>query len=265
MLVTGQCHLCDQMRELEESHVWPKFAYKDYATDLSKGGQFVQLGGDGKLDNHQIKYNWFCRNCEELLGRSETYAAQLCRKLCANPGASVEYDKRLLHFAVSISWRGAKAHLERKGLLALPLVSGALRKWKQVLRGNKQRVEPFSQHVFAVYHPESERHLMLGGNIFPEQNLVFSQIGPLHIIGLLGREDISPDTRRVRQRSKLSRDGGTLHPVTAWHVHPRDQGVNQTIPFSWIQFMCGFEQQLVQRVKELVPKLGLSVASRTAT
>jgi hypothetical protein len=262
MKIKGKCHLCDEPGELEESHVWPAFAYKHFATDQAKGGQFVQLGGEGKLDNHQITYHWFCRRCEERLGRSENYAAGLCRTLCSHPGVPVEYDERLFLFAVSISWRSAKAHSERNRKIVLPKVSAALRKWKLVLRGDKHRVEPFSQHVFAVYHPTSERHHMLGGNIFPDQNLVFSQIGPLHIIGLLGHEDITKDTLRLRRLSKLENDGGTLHPVTEWRYHPSDRGVNQIIPFKWLRFLGGFEQHLIERVKEIVPKLGLSGAGR---
>lgn len=142
MKVKGQCHLCDEFAELEESHAWPKFAYKDYAADLSKGGQFLELG-QGKLDNHQFTYHWFCRSCEERLGHSETYAAQLLRRFCHQPDSPVEYDERLLYFAVSISWRGVRAVQEQRG--ALPVgVTAACRKWKQFLRGDARRVEPFS-------------------------------------------------------------------------------------------------------------------------
>src|SRR5262245_56817273 len=102
MKVKGQCHLCNELGELEESHVWRKFAYKDYAADLSKGGQFLELG-QGKLDNHQFTYHWFCRSCEERLGRAEAFAAQLLRRFCQKPDSPVEYDERLLYFAVSIS------------------------------------------------------------------------------------------------------------------------------------------------------------------
>lgn len=96
---------------------------------------------------------------------------------------------------------------------------------------------------------------MLGGNVIPEHNLVVSQIGPLHILGVLGRQNLSLKTLRVMDRSKVLRDGGRLQPIKEWRVEKNDDGDNQVISFNWIKILCGFEGAIVKRTVELYPKL----------
>src|SRR5262249_47177199 len=111
----GNCHLCGQRRELIDSHVWPKFAYKRYAADQSAGGSFVDLG-KMRIHNLHEKRPWFCQDCDGVtLSQFEDYAAQFCRAIEARPTDPRPYNDRLLKFAVSISWRTSKLFLEDPG------------------------------------------------------------------------------------------------------------------------------------------------------
>ncbi len=42
-MIDGLYQLCGELRPLEDSHVWPKFAYKRNATDPGGGGRFVDF------------------------------------------------------------------------------------------------------------------------------------------------------------------------------------------------------------------------------
>jgi hypothetical protein len=102
MMKIGKCHLCGKSGELQDGHIFPKFAYKRFTSNLAKGGQFADLQKQ-VLSNKQCRRSWFCSECEQNFGASEDYVAQLCDKIDSDPKASQTYDERLLRFAVSIS------------------------------------------------------------------------------------------------------------------------------------------------------------------
>jgi hypothetical protein len=43
----GFCRLCGNEAVLVDGHIWPKFAYKRYISDLTKGGSFIALERNG--------------------------------------------------------------------------------------------------------------------------------------------------------------------------------------------------------------------------
>jgi hypothetical protein len=108
----GQCKLCGKQAELVRSHIWSRFGYKRYASDSSKGGQFVDLG-KRKTHNKQYTKEWICTACEARLGEAEDYTARLLTRLEAQRDAPQEYDDRLLKFVTSMSWRTALYDLDR--------------------------------------------------------------------------------------------------------------------------------------------------------
>jgi hypothetical protein len=105
--VVGICRLCLNDRELKDSHVWPSFLYKDYISDLSKGGQLFKLSErTGSLSTRgHVTRRWFCEGCEGAISESDRRAAELLRKMVRNPETSYVYDSHFLRFVTSISWR----------------------------------------------------------------------------------------------------------------------------------------------------------------
>ena len=99
----GKCHLCGEEKDLQGSHVWPKFACKRFVANLAKGGQFADLHKQ-ELTNEQYTRYWFCHDCEEILSKTENFAAQLLSKIERDPKKEHPYDERLLPFITSIYW-----------------------------------------------------------------------------------------------------------------------------------------------------------------
>jgi hypothetical protein len=213
----GQCKLCYKQRELVESHVWSRFGYKKYASDLSKGGRFVDLS---KRETHNRQYTevWMCKECEARLGKAEDYTAQLLTNLEKQPDKPFEYDELLLRFVTSMSWRTALYHLDGHPGLADEQVKGALKRWRDYLLDKKRDVRPYSQHLFVVFDKEVGLHKGLGGEPHREDGFVLSHIGPLFMVGLLGRRDLSSSDRKVWEASELRPEGGTIVPISEWHV-----------------------------------------------
>jgi hypothetical protein len=216
---------------------------------VDRGGRFVHLG-QSKLDNHPERYYWFCPACEnEILAGWERYASRFCGCIDKSPTAAVAYDERLLKFAVSISWRTAKAWMERNSGSPFTQMRAACRQWKSYLLQNKHRVEPYSQHLFIVHDRKMQRHNGLGGNVFFKENLVFTQIGPLWILGLLTRKGLGLNDIKVWDKSRLRSEGGTIQPIKEWRV-------GNTLTRQLCKFLSQFEVAITSRALEVVKKLG---------
>lgn len=217
---SGQCKLCGQTAELIESHVWPRFAYKNYVSDLDKGGSFFDLKA-GRHVNKQYKRFWFCRECDgRRLGHSESYAAELLVRMEKNRAAPFVYDTRLLTFAVSVSLRTAMAYMqEHKEFFNDASLNDACGAWRQYLLGRRKTgVKPYSQHLFVIYGQDVDWHKGMGGYPYSQVGLVLSQVGPLFIAGLLDRKRLSAADLKVWARSELCLGGGVAEPVSEWRI-----------------------------------------------
>jgi hypothetical protein len=243
-MIVWKCHLCDQMKELRDSHVWPKFAYKRFAADQSKGGQFADLSKQ-RLSSEQYTRYWFCGDCEQKLGIGETYAAQLCSRIEADPNADQAYDDTLLRFATSISWRTLKAFTEDEDVGALRSKWEAYNHWKRYLRGSRPGINPYTQHLFVVIDKAHGLDRALGGRIVPELALVLSQIGPLFIVGQLDPSRLSADDERTWHNSRLRAIGGTISPVKQWKTGTKDPATN-TITREFAALLAGHELYAMQ-------------------
>lgn len=109
----GKCALCNQVSELQLSHVIPRFAIKwikkTSATNITRDYQ-------GKRKQDAYKKYLLCRKCEEKFSKFESYfASHIFHKLIQEKITSpVEYDKRLGDFIISISWRFLFDYIEEQ-------------------------------------------------------------------------------------------------------------------------------------------------------
>lgn len=227
----GICRLCCQRKDLVEAHIWPKFVYKRYVSDIKEGGVFLDLG-KGRRTNKQYKEFWFCETCDnETLAQWEGNASKLCASLDKRPMEPLPYDNGLLPFLVSVSWRTAMLDVQQRGVKGGKHLDAALKHWRQFLRHKKTSVDPYTQHVFVIVpaHPEIELHKAAGGQVFPENGLVLSQIGPLWIVGLYDRRRLPVSDLRIWNQSQIHPSGGNLKAIEAWRV-----GGNVTLEFAKI-------------------------------
>jgi ribosomal protein L37AE/L43A len=227
-----QCHLCGKKRVLRQSHIWPAFAYKRYVSDIPKGGRFVDLF-TMTIHNRQYKRPWLCDGCEQTFSDSERPIAALCDRLESDPDASQPYDEHLLRFATSVSWRTLKLNYENKENAAIERLWPAAKLWKQYLRGTRAGISPFTQHIYVNNDNPQGLDKMIGGMVFPPLAFVFSQIGPLLIVGLLDSERLSAGEKIVWRRSQIMGAGGTISPLRAWIMGRGDlENQNVTMPFA---------------------------------
>ncbi len=82
MTKNAACHLCRNMSELQNSHIWSKFGYKRYVSNQEKGGSFVDLM-ESRKHNKQKTDKWFCKECEQQF--EEGYAANVLRQIEETP------------------------------------------------------------------------------------------------------------------------------------------------------------------------------------
>src|SRR5665213_3487003 len=85
----GFCRLCGTEAVLVDGHIWPKFIYKQYVSDLAKGGSFITLTGRSRrgpqTSNRQITKDMFCAKCDnETIGTLDQEASILCKRFDAN-------------------------------------------------------------------------------------------------------------------------------------------------------------------------------------
>jgi len=179
----GNCRLCGRNRALKNSHIWSAFAYKSFVADQTKGGLFFDLSPKRmRPTNRQHKAKWFCDDCEQTIGRFESYASPLCDCILKNGiGEEHAYDGRLLGFFTSVSFRMFHFIYEDKQIdkVFLP----ALKTWRHFLLGKKNDVGPYSQHGFIVLGTDGPG--VMSGNVISEKGFVISRLGPFIIVGQL--------------------------------------------------------------------------------
>ena len=107
------CKLCQNDRELRNSHIIPEFLYK---TLYEESGRFNELNLDkGRNKFHQkgIRERLLCDECEQLFSKYERYASLLLNggyELLVLPEPPVVHFKNIDYrkfkiFALSILWR----------------------------------------------------------------------------------------------------------------------------------------------------------------
>jgi hypothetical protein len=218
-VIEGTCRLCGETAALLNCHVWPRFAYKDFVSDRTKGGSFIDLK-KGIPTNVQEKKPWFCTDCDQRrIGNAETYAAEFCRTLTKAPTSAHKYEGILQTFAVSISLRTAMLYMEGHRLARYSELKAACGVWKEFLLGRRKAgIMPYSQHLFVVFGEQVGWHRGLGGYPFVEAGLILSQVGPLFIVGLTNRRRHEKSDWRIWRRSEITLAGGSVEPISAWRV-----------------------------------------------
>ncbi len=108
----GTCHLCDQNKELRESHVVPSFVYK-WIKESSGGGGHLRFGmTPNKRVQDGLKYYWLCNECEGLFSKWENkFANNIFHPTVKGSSNRATYTDWLLKFCVSVSWRVLNLYL----------------------------------------------------------------------------------------------------------------------------------------------------------
>jgi hypothetical protein len=223
--------------------MWPRFGYKLYAADQDKGGVFADLK-ESKIHGERYTQPLFCEKCDnETLSQHETKAAKWCREYDKTPESPRDYGTWLLPFLTSLSLRTVlcRSNPTKDEAIYRP----AIRHWRHFLVGRRRDVMPYSQHLFIVFDRELGSHDGMCGWCNPKKGFVFTQFGPLWIVALLSRGNLSLRDLRAWDHSQISREGGTIEPVSAWHE-------GKTITMELIKFLFERREVMVKKAVQLV-------------
>lgn len=237
----GQCRLCGGYAVLQDSHIFPRFAYKNFVADIAKGGSFTDITSLRRHNKQWTDY-WFCQSCEQRIGDSETYVSEFLREVVRNPEGPHRYERRLLTFATSISLRLAMA---AAGKATKDQVKEPVKRWKQFLLGRSKSVGPFTQHAFIAFGEDApgkdaEWHKSMGFAIPPGEGLIVSRIGPLLQVAFLHNKHLRLAELNTWQVSELSSQGGTLPSIA------KNRG-EAALTEEFARLLNGLERTLVQR------------------
>jgi len=151
MTVIGQCELCDQEKELQQSHIVPSFVYK-WMKKSSVTGYFRHGETPNKRVQDGDKVYLLCKDCEQRFGTWEDIFAKKVFTPLHEGGSFERYGKWLLKFSTSVSWRVLiffRNYLDLNHFPnnLLPSVDKALNTWKDFLLDKQPHPVSFEQHM----------------------------------------------------------------------------------------------------------------------
>lgn len=98
-----KCALCDEIKELQLSHIVPKFIGR-YLKSTAIGN--IRSGENGRIVQDLEKHYMLCHDCEEKFSAAEKwFANNVFYPWQKNETDTFNYDNRLFYFLTSLSWR----------------------------------------------------------------------------------------------------------------------------------------------------------------
>ena len=148
----GKCHLCLRDKELQLSHVVPKFVFKwhkhNSPSHLRSGLEPNKRIQDGEKDY------LFCKECEQLFCKWEDKFARDIFPILQdpkNPNPIANHEEWALKFATSVSFRVLVFSEKENGLSHFPdalklEAQKAKEQWRKVLMGELEHPGQYEQH-----------------------------------------------------------------------------------------------------------------------
>jgi hypothetical protein len=164
------CRLCGETKELQESHIIPKFVFR-WMKETSATGylRFAQQPNLRVQDG--IKCYLLCADCERRLNQWETqFASRIFHPLAQGTTSSAPYGPWLLSFCVSVSWRVLTNYLDNNHIQNVPAtlmpdVHRAERAWREFLLGRVARPGRHEQHLVPLGAITTYTHADIPTNI----------------------------------------------------------------------------------------------------
>ncbi|MCD8231985.1 MAG: hypothetical protein LUD14_09255 [Clostridiales bacterium] len=149
----GTCALCRNQKELQLSHIIPKFVGK-YLKETSVGNIRSQEDPNRVVQDIE-KHYLLCHDCEELFSASERYFANnLFYPYHKDKVDSFTYDEQLFYFITSLSWRSLNLDLTdfvREGDLKLDVLETMIHAeeiMRDYLLKSRGDIETIEHHIY---------------------------------------------------------------------------------------------------------------------
>jgi hypothetical protein len=157
----GRCRLCNQERELQESHIIPSFAYR-WLKETSVTGHIRYGESVNKRVQDGFKNPLLCRECEQRFSEWENIFAREVFIPIHTDSPTDPYGKWLIKFAASVCWRVLTYFKECRDLDHFPenllrSVENALTVWQEFLLDKRSHPVTFEIHIFPLRGYITER------------------------------------------------------------------------------------------------------------
>lgn len=200
----GNCRLCQQPADLQESHIVPSFVFR-WLKSTSPTPFIRNTREPERRAQDGVKRYWLCQDCEQALGVYEKkFASKIFHPITKTDNHPVAYSEWLLKFCVSVSWRALLLASEEKsfvGFSAAQRLSAeeALHVWREFLCGRAVKPGGLQQHLLifdevgydsdASLPPNINRYLLRSIELdIPHTNdfsFTFVKMGPFAILGFI--------------------------------------------------------------------------------
>ena len=148
----GQCALCGQRKELQLSHIIPKFVGRKLK---SPSGNIRSTQQPNKVSQDIEKHFLLCHDCEELFSAKERWFSNaIFSPYQDHCKIEFDYDESLTYFIISLSWRSL--YLDLKEFSSNPKfnqdILGTLLYSEKIMRdyllGKRKDIGTIENHVF---------------------------------------------------------------------------------------------------------------------
>lgn len=169
MTAHGQCRLCEQESDLQESHIIPKFIYS-HLKDTSPTGKLRTATNINLREQDGLKLPWLCKNCEIKFSDLEKYFSENIFHQLNKNKVPIFYNEKFLKFCASITWRVLKYLLEEGHISHFPdeiqtKMQNTLPKWRDFILGKIENPGIHEEHFYNLNGSIENSTLATSSNI----------------------------------------------------------------------------------------------------
>lgn len=166
----AKCALCQEVKELQISHIVPKFINL-WQKKTSATGHLRLLRSINQRVQDGYKEYLLCFDCEQLFGKYEKqYADKVFYPYQSHNTRDIVYDEWLLKFSTSVAWRILTLMKKENGHKGLSLfhsqkLTFAEKAWRHFLLGERDDIGTTEQHMIFMGGIESTGSIETAHNI----------------------------------------------------------------------------------------------------
>jgi len=147
------CKLCGEKKELQKSHIIPKFVF-DWMKDTG-GKYFRTITNPNVRIQDGFKSKFFCKECEQKFSKVEKWFVEHIFRPYLNENIIIfPYTRDLGQFIISILYRVLIFTEEiENNEIKIPYITEAIEDWKYYLLGQKKSIK--FKNIHLIFIPEN--------------------------------------------------------------------------------------------------------------
>lgn len=167
----GICKLCEKESHLQKSHLYPKFVVK-WIKETSMNGYLRNQVDINRRQQDGPKYDWFCRDCEQILSQAEKrfsenvfkpYTTAVDSGKFSNIFPATLSGEYILRFVIGLQLRSVLAvdDFERLSQEQRAKISKFMSHWRKFLLGKSPKTGECESHILLL---TTTKDVMVKGN-----------------------------------------------------------------------------------------------------